>query len=274
VACHIDRSLLDKLISWDEVVQHHANDADQQLATRLSKIRNCLLLRSLPLEHVEAAFQRMQSANVKKGDVVIREGEVGEQFYIIISGRAEVWETGLYDDKPRMTEIIGEGGTFGNHALVTGQPHNKTVKMIEDGELLVLNKQDFDEIIHRRMIKTVNFNIARTMLENGYSLLDVRYDEEFEDHYIPGAQLISLPELHNRMQELDPLKKYIVYCHSGNRSALAVMYLSQHKIEAFSLEGGIRDWPYTTEGFYGEFKDRRRGNGCRRVSDSNKTATS
>jgi rhodanese-related sulfurtransferase len=265
MACHIDRSLLDKMISWDEVVQQHANDVDQELASRLRKIRNCLLLRSLPLEHVETVFQRMQTVNVKKGDVVIRQGEQGDKFYIIGSGNAEVWETGLYDDEPRMTEIIGEGGTFGNHALVTGQPNNKTVKMIEDGELLVLNKQDFDEIIHRKMIKTVNSKIAQTMLENGYRLLDVRYTEEYEDHHIPGAQLIPLPDLHKRVHELDPLQQYVVYCHSGNRSALAVMFLAQHNIEAFSLNGGIRDWPYASAGLYGEFKDRRTGKGCRRL---------
>ena len=42
------------------------------------------------------------------------------------------------------------------------------------------------------------------------------------------------------------------------------MQLSQHDIEAFSLEGGIRDWPYSTEGAYGEVKDRRRRSVCRR----------
>lgn len=264
VACHIDRSLLDKMFGWDEVAHLHADDKEQDLAQRLGKIRNCLLLRSLPLEHIETAFQRMQTLNVNKDDVVIRQGEIGDRFYIIASGKAEVWETGIYDDEPRLTEIIGEGGTFGNQALVTGQPNTKTIKMIDDGELLVLSKTDFDEIIHRKMIKSVNSQIAQTMLENSYSLLDVRYAEEYEDHHIKDAILIPLPELHSRINELNPSQRYVVYCHTGNRSALAVMQLSQHNIEAFSLDGGIRDWPYTTEGVYGEFKERRKRPICRR----------
>ena len=41
------------------------------------------------------------------------------------------------------------------------------------------------------------------MTETGYKLLDVRYCEEFDDHHIPGATLIPLYELRNRMDELD-----------------------------------------------------------------------
>ena len=64
---------------------------------------------------------------------------------------------------------------------------------------------------------------------------------EFDDNHIPGAILIPLFELRNRMDELDKSKRYVVYCHGGGRSAVATLVLSQHQYDVVSLDGGIRD---------------------------------
>ena len=85
------------------------------------------------------------------------------------------------------------------------------------------------------------------MLEEGAKLLDVRYRDEYELEYIPGCILIPLPELRERVDELDGDSEHVVYCHSGKRSDVAVMILRQHRIHAVSLTGGIRDWPYGVE---------------------------
>jgi sulfur-carrier protein adenylyltransferase/sulfurtransferase len=47
--------------------------------------------------------------------------------------------------------------------------------------------------------------------EGTYSLIDVRQPGEYEKEHIPGALLIPLPELGNRLKELDPGKPTIVY---------------------------------------------------------------
>jgi len=47
--------------------------------------------------------------------------------------------------------------------------------------------------------------------EGTYTLLDVRQPGEYENSRIPGAQLIPLPELSNRLNELDPKKPVITY---------------------------------------------------------------
>ena len=47
--------------------------------------------------------------------------------------------------------------------------------------------------------------------EGRYTLLDVRQPSEYEKGRIPGAKLIPLPELANRMGELDPKKPVIAY---------------------------------------------------------------
>jgi len=44
-----------------------------------------------------------------------------------------------------------------------------------------------------------------------YNLVDVRQPKEYEQGHLPGAQLIPVGELPNRLAELDPTKRTIVY---------------------------------------------------------------
>ena len=119
--------------------------------------------------------------------------------------------------------------------------------MLEDSEILILGKTDYQQLISRPKVQTVQAQVAKTMLDNGYKLLDVRYPEEYNENRIPGAILIPLSELHNQLNKLDDQHPYIIYCHSGPRSAVATLILHEHNFEALSLEGGIRDWPYDVE---------------------------
>lgn len=249
IICHADRDLLDKLISWDEVV-HMMEDTDAEMYHLMEQVRNSLVFRRLPLETVEMAFKRMKCQDVKKGQEVIRQGDEGDAYYIITAGTAEVYQRGVYDDKQHKVADIKDGDAFGCEALISGSTRNETVRMTSDGTLLVLDKEAFEELISTSLIKTVHPNVAKTMLETGYSLIDVRYSEEFDEHHIPGANLIPLFELRNRMGELDKSKKYIVYCHGGARSAVATLILTQNQLDVVSLEGGIRSWPFETQSIY------------------------
>lgn len=249
IVCHADREMLDKLISWDEVV-HITEEVDEELRDKIESVRNSLVFKRLPLECVEEAFKRMKNMNVSKGQNVITQGESGDSYYIITKGRAEVYQLGLYDDEPKMVAELGPGDAFGDEALVTGTTRNESVVMTTDGELLVLQADDFNELISGELVRTINSKIAKTMIESGYQLLDVRYAEEFDEEHISSAILIPLYEIRDRMNELNKKTKYIAYCHSGNRSSVAVMMLNQNSFDVLSLEGGIRDWPFEKESLY------------------------
>lgn len=245
IICHADRAMLDNLIAWDEMV-HLTEETDSELHDRLELVRNSLVFRRLPLELIESAFKRMEIKTVKAGEDIIRMGEDGDAYYIISQGAAETYQLGLYDDEPTKIADLAEGDAFGCEALISGNKRCETVRATSDCTLLVLNRQAFEDLIRTPLIKTVHPNVARTMAETGYKLLDVRYAEEFDDHHIPGATLMPLYELRNRMDELDRNQRYIVYCHAGGRSAVATLILNQNQFDVVSLEGGIRDWPFDT----------------------------
>lgn len=79
--------------------------------------------------------------------------------------------------------------------------------------------------------------------EGGYTLLDVRQPGEYEERHLAGAKLIPLPELPDRLDELDPAKPVVAYCAVGGRSrAAAQMLRGQGFNEVYNLQGGIRAW--------------------------------
>ena len=79
--------------------------------------------------------------------------------------------------------------------------------------------------------------------EGSYTLLDVRQPGEYEQNHLPGAKLIPLPQLSDRLDELDPQKPLIVYCAVGGRSRAAGQLLSGKGFDhVFNLKGGIKAW--------------------------------
>ncbi len=80
---------------------------------------------------------------------------------------------------------------------------------------------------------------ART---DDFTLLDVRETWEAELVALPGAVLIPLGSLAARLDELDPAKPIVAYCHHGVRSATARALLAERGFVASHLEGGIDAW--------------------------------
>ncbi len=81
--------------------------------------------------------------------------------------------------------------------------------------------------------------------EQDYMLIDVRQPSEYNQAHIPGAILIPLGEIPERMAELETDKDIIFYCRSGNRSRGAAIFVaSQPHIAGtvFNMAGGILAW--------------------------------
>ena len=82
-------------------------------------------------------------------------------------------------------------------------------------------------------------------LDEGQDLkiLDVRTPQEHSIAHIEGATLIPLPELQDRLGELNPADTIVAHCHHGMRSAKAVQLLRQMGFSrAINLAGGIDAW--------------------------------
>jgi molybdopterin/thiamine biosynthesis adenylyltransferase/rhodanese-related sulfurtransferase/molybdopterin converting factor small subunit len=80
--------------------------------------------------------------------------------------------------------------------------------------------------------------------DEDFQLIDVREPHEYEIARIPGAKLIPLGEIVNRICEIEKGKTTIVQCKGGIRSAKAIGYLKDAGFEGrlINLKGGIGAW--------------------------------
>lgn len=85
--------------------------------------------------------------------------------------------------------------------------------------------------------------------EEGYVILDVRTQEEFDQGHIPGAIQISHEEIAEKAEEVltDKDQMILVYCRSGRRSKIAAEALVELGYTNIREFGGIIDWPYEVE---------------------------
>lgn len=85
--------------------------------------------------------------------------------------------------------------------------------------------------------------------EEGYVILDVRTQAEYDEGHIPGAVVIPDTEIEARAEEELPDKDQLilVYCRSGRRSKNAAGILAELGYTNIREFGGILDWPYAVE---------------------------
>jgi len=75
-------------------------------------------------------------------------------------------------------------------------------------------------------------------------LLDVRSPQEYQAHHIPHARLVSVDELREHLDELDPSKETVVYCRVGLRGYVAARILLQQGFRhVYNLTGGMLSFP-------------------------------
>jgi phage shock protein E len=90
----------------------------------------------------------------------------------------------------------------------------------------------------------INSNEAKTRINSASPpfLLDVREPYEFKDGHIPGARLLPLGELGNKLDELPVDREILVICRSGSRSGSATRQLIHAGYQAVNLKGGMIGW--------------------------------
>lgn len=79
--------------------------------------------------------------------------------------------------------------------------------------------------------------------KKNFRLIDVREPNEYQINQIPGAKLIPLGNLPERVHELDSADEIVIHCHFGGRSAKAVQFLEKMGYKKVkNLAGGIDAW--------------------------------
>lgn len=240
----INNDLLDVLLTWDQNKNYIVNEIGEETNSHesdwMSQLLQLEIFHKIPPANIQAMFQRIQAIPVQKDDVIIKQGDKGDFYYIIKSGSCRVIrnaeETG---NKELKIADIESGKGFGEDALISDSPRNATVIMNTDGTLMRLAKDDFIELLKEPILNTVTFDEAEAMVKDGAIWLDVRLLSEHQNKNIPGSINIPLFLLRLNADKLSDKHKYIIYCDTGSRSSSATYILNERGYDAYLLDGGL-----------------------------------
>lgn len=239
----IDTDLLDILMTWDqlsgievdEIAEEAAGGEDGDWMTRILQSKAFL---KVPPTNIQAMFMRMQELPVRQGDVIIKQGDDGDYYYIIKHGKCKVTRSSKTGTELTLA-TLSDGDAFGEEALLSESKRNANVIAVTDGVLMRLSKEDFNALLKEPMLNWVTGEQAQQLTKQGAVWLDVRLESEHQNNGIKGSINIPLFMLRLKADSLDPNKQYITYCDTGRRSSAAAFLLSERGLKAYCLKGGL-----------------------------------
>ncbi len=250
----VDDDLLDRMVTWDQFAYHDdvkpmaSREGSESAVKRLlsSGMFSAENLSNSPFAHLPSAnigklLNRIEAIAVWDKDVVIREGDDGDYYYLIESGRAQV--TRLVGGANLVLAELKAGDVFGEEALISDSKRNATVTMKSNGVLLRLKKQDFLELLKEPLLHRISYQDAKQKVAQGAVWLDVRHPPEYRYDKLPGAINVPLNDVRNAIGVLNKTTTYIAYCQSGRRSAAAAFILAQAGYDVYVLEDGLWSVP-------------------------------
>jgi CRP-like cAMP-binding protein len=236
----VDSKLIDRLLSWDQIAAYEITEFESSEDLEwMMRLLHSKAFHELPTVNANALFRRFQTVQVKAGQIIIRQGEPGDYYYVVKVGTADVVRKIEKSHKVSIIDQITAGEGFGEDALLTGAPRNATVVMVTDGVLMRLSRIDFDELLRVPLVHWLELEEARALVKAGAVLLDVRVEDEFLQGTIKGSINLPLYLLRKRAEELEPGCHYVVFCQTGSRSGAAAFLLTQRGFLASALHGGI-----------------------------------
>lgn len=242
----LEEDKLDIVLTWNQLAAPASQSAGEAKSMDWRRMSDMFTLdnltigafSSLPPANIQALLGRFSRVPAKRGETIVRQGDPGDYYYLIESGRCKVTRQ-VAGSSIELAELK-EGNAFGEEALVAEAARNATVAMKTDGVLLRLSKDDFNELLRAPLLQKVDWVEAARRVAAGATWIDVRFPAEYRSDGFPGALNIPLDDIRQASAGLDPEREYIVYCQTGRRSSAAAFLLSQRGLNAVLLEGGMR----------------------------------
>ncbi len=244
VIARVDSGLLDVFLTWDpsntaEVVDIGAADNTDWM-TRMLQSKAFV---KLPPSMLQALLMRFKPVEVKKGEVIITQGSEGDHFYTIHEGRCVVTRRESPDAPEQALAELASGDSFGEESLVSEARRNASVTMLTDGMLMCLAKQDFVDLLKTQLVKYVEYEEAKRLVDEGAVWVDVRTPDEYECGSFEDSVNIPLASLRGEMPELVYNAKYVICCDTGSRSDSAAFVLSHKGFDVYVLTRGMASLP-------------------------------
>ena len=113
------------------------------MATDLDFLLSLPVFSFFTRRELEAAEKLFNEVAFAKDDIVVRIGEPGDTFFVVLEGELDVWDA---SEPPRQTGTLRRGDYFGEMALLQGGKRTATVTVARRTRMLVIDKPTFTEL--------------------------------------------------------------------------------------------------------------------------------
>jgi CRP-like cAMP-binding protein len=197
------------------------------------------IFRGLPPANLQKILMSLQEIRFNPGEIIIKQGDPGDYYYIIKKGQALISRKPAPTAKEIKLAQLGDLDTFGEDSLLSGDPRNVTITAMTPMCLLRLGKEQFITLIKQPTLSYIQFEDLHAQLADGAELIDVRGPDEFQKSHLPHSINVPFFSLRMYLKTLSRNHPTIVVCKDGRTSESAAFVLMRHKFKALILKGGI-----------------------------------
>lgn len=197
------------------------------------------IFRGLPPANLQKILMSLQEIRFNPGEIIIKQGDPGDYYYIIKKGQALISRKPAPTAKEIKLAQLGDLDTFGEDSLLSGEPRNVTITAMTPMCLLRLGKEQFITLIKQPTLSYIQFEDLHAQLADGAELIDVRGPDEFQKSHLPHSINVPFFSLRMYLKTLSRNHPTIVVCKDGRTSESAAFVLMRHKFKALILKGGI-----------------------------------
>jgi CRP/FNR family transcriptional regulator, cyclic AMP receptor protein len=136
-----------------------------------------LMQASIGKDIVKSMTEDRNINTYKKKQTIYSEGNHPNRLYYVLKGKLKAYKTND-DGKELVTELFSTGDFLGHVALLEGTVYNDTAEAIEETELAVIPKEDFEELVYNNaeIAQTFIRLLARNISAKENQLLDIAYN--------------------------------------------------------------------------------------------------
>ncbi|MBI5330809.1 MAG: cyclic nucleotide-binding domain-containing protein [Betaproteobacteria bacterium] len=234
----IETAALDSLVARDQATAYEVTEWEGEDPQWMFELMGNPAFQGVPPSNLHELFGRFVPVQVKAGELILCQGAPGDYYYLLREGKARVTRKSPGGGEVTIAEL-GPGSSFGEEALISGNPRNASVTMETDGVLMRLPAADFNTLLKEPLVHSLDADGIIALMKRGAFLVDVRVQSEFKQGSLRGAVNLPLYLLRAKAPELPKNKPFILFCDSGLRANTAAFLLTQMGFETYVLAGGM-----------------------------------
>lgn len=120
---------------------------DAQMNRIKERLSHCFMFSALDDKELQIVINAFEEKKFKKGSSIIKQGEEGDNLYVVDSGNLDCFKKFKKDEQEKFIKLYGPGDAFGELALLYNSPRAATIIAKEDCTLFALDRETFNHIV-------------------------------------------------------------------------------------------------------------------------------